>query len=279
MVAVGAIIEHALSGKILVIQRAKNLDWRGGEWETLYGRLDQFEDPHTGLKREVREEVGITDLEIHELFRAWHIFRGLESAENELIGLTYHTTTQTETIQLSTEHETYRWVTPQEALELIDVVGIRKDIELFIEYKNRKVHKRGHTLPGVAVGAMIFNDAGELFLAKRGVQAQNEKGCWEIPGGAVEFGETLRDAIRREIKEEYGIEIEVEKQFVAVDHILQQEGQHWVPTCFTAKIVGDQQPRIMEPEKCEAIGWFALDALPAPLSEITKLDLASYHQS
>jgi 8-oxo-dGTP pyrophosphatase MutT (NUDIX family) len=51
--------------------------------------------------------------------------------------------------------------------------------------------KRGIDYIGVGVGAIIVNRTGELFLAKRGPLAKNERGLWEFPGGSVEFGETL----------------------------------------------------------------------------------------
>jgi len=129
---------------------------------------------------------------------------------------------------------------------------------------------------GVSAGAMIFNDRGELFLAKRSANASNERGCWETPGGKVDFGETLRDAVRREMREEYGIDIELLEQFPAADHLILFEGQHWVSTTFVARIKDGQVPRILEPHKCDDIGWFPLAELPSPLSIITQLDLEAY---
>lgn len=126
---------------------------------------------------------------------------------------------------------------------------------------------------GVSAGAMIINDRGEIFLAQRGPKAKNERGCWENPGGGVEFGETLETAVKREIMEEYGAEIEIIKQFPAEDHLIPAEKQHWLPTTFLTKFKQGSTPRIMEPEKCSAIGWFKLDNLPTPLSIITKLDM------
>ena len=38
------------------------------------------------------------------------------------------------------------------------------------------------------------------------------------------------------------------------------------------------EPKIMEPEKCDAIGWFSLDKLPDPISYITGLDIAKYRE-
>lgn len=91
MVAVGAVIELGNTGKILLNQRNSNLDWQPNMWEIPYGRIDQFEDLDKGLKRGVKEETGIENLEILSVLTAWHIFRGTEkSAQNELIGITYH---------------------------------------------------------------------------------------------------------------------------------------------------------------------------------------------
>jgi len=138
MVAVGAVIELGDTGKILVIRRAGEQDWRGGEWEIIYGRIDQFEDTETGLRREVREETGLTDLKIHETLRVWHIFRGPELAGNELIGITYRCTTSQEAVHISPEHTEYKWLTPEEALPLLSTPGIKEDIQLFSTMRKAK---------------------------------------------------------------------------------------------------------------------------------------------
>lgn len=133
--------------------------------------------------------------------------------------------------------------------------------------------KRGVDYIGVGVGAAIFNDEGKLFVAKRGERANNEKGKWEIPGGAVEFGESLVDALMREIKEENDIDIEIIELLGVYDHILPAEGQHWVAPTYICRLVGGEA-KILEPEKCAEIGWFTLDeALQLPLSTITAHDL------
>lgn len=128
---------------------------------------------------------------------------------------------------------------------------------------------------GVGVGAMVFNDRGEVFASQRGPQAKNERGCWEFPGGTVEFGETLVVAVAREFREEYGMVIAVGALLSVDDHILPDEGQHWVAPTYLARHISGQ-PRILEPEKCPAIGWFTLDELPSPLSVITQANVASY---
>ncbi len=133
----------------------------------------------------------------------------------------------------------------------------------------------GRDYIGVGVGAMVFNREGQVFLAQRGPQAKNERGCWEFPGGSVEWGETLTAAIKREFWEEYELEIEVVELLAVFDHILVEERQHWVSPTFIARHVGGV-PRIVEPGKCAALGWFDLSALPEPLSQVSLNDARVY---
>lgn len=134
MVAAGAVIELNHTGKILLVKRSESLDWQPSQWEITYGRIDQFEDIEAGLKREVFEELGLKDITVGAILSVWHIFRGSKKAENELIGVTYHCSTNTETISLSKEHSHYQWILPEEAVALVHISGIRRDIYKFIDY-------------------------------------------------------------------------------------------------------------------------------------------------
>ena len=133
----------------------------------------------------------------------------------------------------------------------------------------------GRDYIGVGVGAMVFNEEGKVFLSQRGPKTKNERGCWEFPGGSVEFGETLTAAIKREFLEEYWMDIEIVELLDVSDHILIAEQQHWVSPTFIARHVGGT-PQIAEPDKCTGIGWFALSALPQPLSIVTQDDMRNY---
>ena len=137
--------------------------------------------------------------------------------------------------------------------------------------------KRGIDYIGVGVGALILDPQGRLFLSRRGPQAKNERGLWEFPGGAVEFGETLAQALKREMFEEYGIQIEVGDLLDVFDHILPEESQHWISPTFICRIVSEA-PVIREPGKCAEIGWFGLDEVPVDLTIITRANLAHYRQ-
>ncbi|MFL7794460.1 MAG: NUDIX domain-containing protein [Anaerolineae bacterium] len=137
--------------------------------------------------------------------------------------------------------------------------------------------KRGIDYIGVGVGAVITDEQGRLFLARRGPEAKNERGLWEFPGGSVELGETLAHALQREMWEEYGIEIAVGDLLDVVDHILPEEGQHWVSPTYICTIASGQ-PTIREAGKCSEIGWFALEKMPDDLTQITQVNLAHYRE-
>lgn len=65
--------------------------------------------------------------------------------------------------------------------------------------------RRYPTRPLVGVGALIF-DGPRILMAQRGKQPL--LGWWSLPGGALETGELLADAVRREVLEETGLQIE-----------------------------------------------------------------------
>jgi len=135
--------------------------------------------------------------------------------------------------------------------------------------------KRGVDYIGVGVGAIIVDDTGRLFLARRGPQAKNERGLWKFPGGSVELGEKLAQALQREMREEYGVEVAVGELLDVVDHILPEEGQHWVSPTFICTILSGQ-PTIREPVKCSEIGWFDPDEMPDELTQVTRVNLMHY---
>jgi 8-oxo-dGTP diphosphatase len=70
--------------------------------------------------------------------------------------------------------------------------------------------------PRVGVGAVVL-DRGRVLLVRRG--GQPSSGRWSLPGGLVELGETTAEAVRREIREECGIDITVAGLAGVVDRV------------------------------------------------------------
>ena len=131
LVAVGAIIEHAASGRILLLKRSENVAFLPGIWEDIGGRLKQFEEPEQALRREVREESGL-EIEIIRPINIFHLFHGETNADNKMIIITYWCRSHSDHVVLSQEHSDYRWLAPREALRLAEHEGVRSDLQAFL---------------------------------------------------------------------------------------------------------------------------------------------------
>jgi 8-oxo-dGTP diphosphatase len=74
--------------------------------------------------------------------------------------------------------------------------------------------------PIVAVGAAVYRDE-RVLIVQRGKAPS--KGVWTVPGGAVDLGETMRQAVAREVLEECAIEVEVEEVVGILDNVVRDE--------------------------------------------------------
>jgi ADP-ribose pyrophosphatase YjhB (NUDIX family) len=96
----------------------------------------------------------------------------------------------------------------------------------------------------LGVGAIIF-DADKVLLVERA--GEPLKGWWSIPGGLLETGEKLEDAVRREVLEETGLAVEVMYRFDVFERIMRDpEGRaeyHYVLVDYVCRALsGDLQP-------------------------------------
>lgn len=126
----------------------------------------------------------------------------------------------------------------------------------------------GKDFVGVGCGAVILNDKNQILLMKRGKECRNKAGFWTIPGGRVELFETFQDAIKREVLEEIGVEVQVIKLISLTDDIIKEEDQHWVSPQYLCKITNGEIKN-MEPHKCDELKWFDLNDLPDKLTNTT----------
>jgi len=93
--------------------------------------------------------------------------------------------------------------------------------------------------PIVGVGALIFR-RGRILMAQRGKQPM--KGWWSLPGGAVEAGESLDAAVRREVREETGLAVKPVKVFEVFERILRDASgkteYHYVLIDYICRVTG-----------------------------------------
>ncbi len=126
--------------------------------------------------------------------------------------------------------------------------------------------KKGVDYIGVTVVFYCHDGKGNLLLHKRSHNCRDEQGRWDAGGGSMKVLETFEEAVRREIKEEYGCEVE-ELKFAGVNNVLRnnrKEKTHWIAILFAAQ-VNPKHVKIGDTEKIVEIGWFKADKLPTPL--------------
>lgn len=126
---------------------------------------------------------------------------------------------------------------------------------------------RGIDHIGVSACAVVHDGKGRILLMKRGLKARDEQGHWDICGGAIEFGESIDDALSREIKEELCADpLEITFSHAYDAHRVHTDGRptHWIALIHFVK-VDPAQVNIGEPHKIAEIGWFTKDTLPEPL--------------
>lgn len=125
----------------------------------------------------------------------------------------------------------------------------------------------------VGTAAFIRNADGQVLMGLR--KGSHGPGTWSVPGGHVDFGEEPVASVRREIMEETGMEVGTILPCISapwVNSHFPKSGKQYITLYFLAEHI-DQEPRVMEPEKCVEWRWFDLDALPEPLFEPL-----AYHQ-
>jgi len=127
--------------------------------------------------------------------------------------------------------------------------------------------KKGIDYTGIVVCNFRHNGKGEYVLGFRSDKSRDEHFTWEPTGsGGLKFGETIEDAVRREVMEELASEVK-QIEFLGIHEALRDiDGQvtHWL-YILNKVLVDDTMVKITEPEKCLKLEWFTIGNFPSPL--------------
>ena len=92
----------------------------------------------------------------------------------------------------------------------------------------------------IAVKAFIINGKGEILTVKRPSHVPHAPGVWDIPGGRLDpIDEDPFDGVKRETKEETGLDIEVLRPLM-IDHFVRDDNQRITMIIFLCKAINDK---------------------------------------
>jgi len=121
----------------------------------------------------------------------------------------------------------------------------------------------------LAVGAIIEDAKGRVLLVRHKPERGGFwQGKWICPGGELELGETIEEGIKREVREETGLEVELVKPLPAFERIVKSAvgvSLHVVYIDYVAKLVGGRLK--MDSDVGEAL-WVGKDELPRIWDEL-----------
>ncbi|KAE8355585.1 NUDIX hydrolase domain-like protein [Aspergillus coremiiformis] len=114
---------------------------------------------------------------------------------------------------------------------------------------------KGRPIVRTGVNAFVFRPDGTFLMGIR--KGSHGAGTWGLPGGHLEFGESLEECVHRELKEETDLEVSNVQFFTVTNDFFTNEKKHYTTNFFTAKVMdSEKEAQIMEPNKCDEWAWF-----------------------
>lgn len=276
-------------GKYLIAKMPKDLGVFPGQWAIPGGGLDEGETMEEGLRREMREEVGLEISDIRPFYfrddRREKLMRDGSVQEVYMVYLVFECEAVNKQVELGDEFEEYVWVELSEVFEYELNEATRDTFERLVAKQRRAVsmqagegdlHRlwsenpeglvpRGSVCPccgrfnarDSVVNVMAWK-AGKVLMVKRDIEPS--RGMWALPGGYVDWNEALEDAARRELKEEAGVEagkVELYKVYSLFGEA-DVDGRQNIVHMYTVEVEGEGRAL----DEVTQVGWFEPDKLP-----------------
>ncbi len=105
--------------------------------------------------------------------------------------------------------------------------------------------------------SLFIQNEGKVLIVHRSENETFAPGNWELPGGHVEFGETIEDAMIRETREETGLDVGIESPYHAFTYVLGEEEKHYVEIILFAKMIDPNQKIKLNPDEHSEYKWIS----------------------
>lgn len=234
-------------------------------WTLPGGGIDHGEHPRDAVVREVREETGL-DVEVGETVRvynlhlpsAWRDGRRVDAHSLRLVyeGTVAKDAPEPRVVEVAGSTVDAAWVRVSDVLEQrVPVVSLV--LEALADHRPFQLQRVAAYLLAVREGSVLLTR-----ISQRGFHS----GSWTLPGGGVDHGESPRDALVREVREECGVACRVDG-LVAVDDVHfsgtapsgRHEDFHAIHLVFSGSVPGDAEPRVVEVGgTTDAVAWVPL---------------------
>lgn len=117
-----------------------------------------------------------------------------------------------------------------------------------------------------------FDGVKKVFLPKRAATKKFLPDVFELPGGHIDFGEDIEAGLKREILEEFGMDITVGEPFASFTYTNEVKGSHSIEVVYFAQFTDPIEQIRLEPEDHSEYVWAAAEDLPVVYSGVKGLD-------
>ena len=254
-------------------------------WTLPGGGIDHGEHPRDAVVREVHEETGL-DVEVGETARVYSlhlpaVWRDGRRVDAHALRIVYDGTVPVDApeprvVEVDGSTVDAAWV------PLADVLGGAVPVVSLV--REALADHRTFRMQRVAAYALVVRDESVLLtrISPRGFHT----GSWTLPGGGIDHGESPREALVREVREECGVECTV-GDLVAVDDVHfagtapsgRHEDFHAIHLVFAGSVPDDAEPRVLEEDgTTDAVAWVPLVEVEdgsVPVLDVVRAALAA----
>lgn len=202
-------------GELLMLKKSSNYDRMADKWEQPGGKIEEGEDRFEAGRREIKAETGLEVEGFEDLVRL-----EIEDGDEELECYVLYSDQFSGSVELSREHQDFRWIDEGEALELDwhrDASYILPVIKYLGDYReSRNDYGGGEEIDVVKL--LVQNQEGEFLVMQKTAEEKVHSGHkytlygrmagkWELPGGRFKDAKDRFEAGKKEVEEETGLEL------------------------------------------------------------------------